>query len=224
MPQQTAVLTGLQLADGIDPLQLETYNRFMSEATGIPSNGYSVTLPPYPSGDPAKDNQAYVPDPFELGLLNVKYVLSSFDVKSVEGLVFDKQIGSTRIYVNKYVMPRAWVQKGESLQMDLKSTQAITTADITETDPNKIEVHASGPGQLVLSEINYPGWSVWVDGKAGTLKTGFNLLRSVVLPPGAHTVIFKYVPVGFYFGMGLFAVPWLIFLVIAQSPVKKSSG
>jgi hypothetical protein len=224
MPQQTAALAELQLADGIDPLQLEAYDRFMSAATGIPSNGYSVTLPPFLSGDPAKDNQANVPDPFKLGLLNVKYVLSSFDVKPFDGLVLEKQIGSTRIYVNKYVMPRAWVQMGEPLQMDRNSTQSTVKADITIDDPNEIEVHASGPGQLVLSEINYPGWSVWVDGKTGTLITTFNLLRSVMLPPGVHTVVFKFVPDGFYLGMGLFAVPWLIFLVIAQSPLKTRTG
>ncbi len=58
IPQQTAALYGLELADGIDPMQLTTYARYMQGATGVKSSGYSVTIPSFGSGDPGLDNQA----------------------------------------------------------------------------------------------------------------------------------------------------------------------
>ena len=50
IPQQAAALNELELADGIDPLQLMSYVGFMEETTGIPVNSYSVTMPPFSSG------------------------------------------------------------------------------------------------------------------------------------------------------------------------------
>jgi hypothetical protein len=47
LPQQTAAYYHVELADGVDPLQLQSYVSFMQSASGVPSNGYSVTLPPF---------------------------------------------------------------------------------------------------------------------------------------------------------------------------------
>ena len=120
LPQQTAATYGLQLADGVDPLQLQQYVHFMERASGVPSTGYSVTLPPFASGQPDSDNIAYRPDPRQLGLLNVRYVAAEFDLP-VRGLDLEQQFGSTRLYRNLYALPRAWVQPensslGESVQ------------------------------------------------------------------------------------------------------------
>ncbi len=41
----------------------------MEDATGVPSSGYSVTLPDFATGEPATDNIAYTPDADQLGLL-----------------------------------------------------------------------------------------------------------------------------------------------------------
>jgi len=45
--QQTAALLGFELADGVDPMQLSNYSKYMALATGVPSNSYSVTIPSY---------------------------------------------------------------------------------------------------------------------------------------------------------------------------------
>ncbi len=86
LPQQTAVSDRLQLADGVDPLQLQAYVDFMERASGVPQNGYSVTLPPFSSGEPHSDNAGFSPDAELLGWLNVRFVASEFDLQS-EGLV-----------------------------------------------------------------------------------------------------------------------------------------
>ncbi len=95
IPQQTAALYDLQLADGIDPLQLSAYVNFMDVATGVPTGGYSVTLPPFSTGNPQIDDKFYVPDARQLGLLNVRYVAAAFDLDA-EGLNLIARFRQTR--------------------------------------------------------------------------------------------------------------------------------
>ena len=216
MPQQTAALYGLELADGVDPLQIQSYVSFMQTASGVPRNGYSVTLPPFASGDPQQDNAAYRPDPRLLGLLNVQYVLSEFDLP-VDGLELRERFGSTRVYENMHALPRAWVQTGTS-----GLNEPIRPATLVDWQPDRIVVDVSeSPGNptsanrphlLVLSELAYPGWQVSVDGKPAELQVFNGILRSVEIGPGSHQIVFTYRPLSVYAGLGLFLIGllWLI--------------
>ena len=109
VPQQVAALKGLSLADGIDPLQLDLYAKFMEQASGVPEAGYSVTLPPFANGNPKSDNQEYKPDSKLLGLLNVRFLAADFEIYQPD-LQLRSQSGDTRIYENTDSLPRAWVQ------------------------------------------------------------------------------------------------------------------
>jgi hypothetical protein len=55
-----------------------------------------------------------------------------------------------------------------------------------------IETYADTAALLVLSEMNYPGWTATIDGNAQPIFTTNFLLRSVAVPPGAHRVEMKY--------------------------------
>jgi hypothetical protein len=203
LPQQTAADYQLQLADGVDPLQLASYWAYMLDATGVPSSGYSVTLPSYASGDPSADNAAFTPDAIQLGLLNVCYVVSEFDL-AADGLSLINQVGSTRIYENCLCQPRAWVDLGYG---------ETRVANILDYTPNTIVLQAEGPGTLVLSEIVYPGWQVLVDGEPAAIQPYQGLLRSVELEAGSHTVQFDFKPVPAYWGIGI-TCSTLVFLLI----------
>ena len=192
LPQATSVRAGLQLADGVDPLALESYAAFMERATGVPRQGYSVTIPPFASGDPASSNSGYIPDAHLLGLLNVQYVASAFDL-SVDGLEFKTEITGTRLYKNLMVMPRAWVQSAEALVGEQASP-----AVIDDWQPNRISVDAQGPGLLVLSEVYYPGWRAYVDGERIPVLPVDGLLRGVQLEPGNHRIELIFMPISFY--------------------------
>jgi len=205
LPQQSAVRSGIQLVDGVDPLQLEKYARFMEAASGVPLNGYSVTLPPFEGGEPATANERYRPDPELLGLLNARYVAAEFDL-SVEGLVLQERIGNTRLYKNMLNRPRAWVAGSFPMGADNPDHLRLETgtpAELLVWEPNYIELLVSGPGVLVLSELNYPGWRVQVDGEEREILEISNLLRGVSLEPGQHKVIFRFWPVSLWMGLGL---------------------
>ncbi|NIV28403.1 MAG: hypothetical protein GWN58_02475, partial [Anaerolineae bacterium] len=62
VPQHTAVQHELDLADGVDPIQLAHYAGFLALAGGYESTGYSPTLPP------VIDDTSARPDAARLGL------------------------------------------------------------------------------------------------------------------------------------------------------------
>jgi hypothetical protein len=205
LPQHTAARYGVELADGVDPMQLAAYAELMDAATGVPRSGYSVTLPPFAGGEPEVDNVTYRPDPGLLGLLNVRYVAAEFDLP-VDGLVLRDRFGATRLYENALALPRVWVQTEDGI--------FESRAELIEWQPNKIAVQAEGPGTLVLSEFAYPGWRVQVDGQAKGIEPVTGLLRGVELPPGEHRIVFRFVPLSVMLGLaasllGLVGVVWV---------------
>lgn len=214
LPQYTAARFGLELADGVDPMQLQSYVTFMEDATGVPQMGYSVTMPPF-ADDIAASNAGYQPDTMLLASLNVQYVVSAFDLQA-DGLVLLEKFGETRVYENTLALSRAWVQ-GRSSSDPLN---AMKSENVHWT-PNRVEVKAEGPGLLVLSEIAYPGWRVELDGQPADLILVDGLLRGVNLPPGTHPVVFSFHPTSFYVGLGLFGIAILGIVIRYFTKRKK---
>ena len=198
LPQHVAAREGLELADGVDPLQVASYAAFMRQASGVPHDGYSVTLPSF-NGDVATANATYLPDPEMLGLLNVRYVVAEFDI-GTDGLTLVNQFGGTRVYENTFDRGRAWLEGGGG--------------EISVSwSPNQITVAANGPGLLVLSEVWYPGWQVRVDGQKADLEQVEGVLRGVNIPVGNHQVLFDFRPTSLYLGLGLFGIAG-VFLIV----------
>lgn len=203
LPQQTAEIYGLQLADGVNPMQLRSYVEFMQRASGVPWTGYSVTLPPFARGNPRYDNAAYRPNPGLLGILNVSYVAVEYDLP-IDGLKLRQQFGQTRLYENLKVLPRAWVQP-----IDAEVGQLYRPVENIMWQPDYIQLQVEGPGLLVLSEIDYPGWWVWVDDNKTKIIVVAGLLRGVVLETGTHNVIFAFRPTSVYLGLAIMAMACL---------------
>ena len=157
-----------------------------------------------------------------LNLLNVKYILTSTQLNnSGFKLVFNKN--NTYIYENEQVLPKAFVihnvkiksekdvikeLKSESfdpidavileqkVNSETLSNDGFEKAEIKEYSPNEIilEANITQPGFLVLSEIYYPNWKVYVDGKQREVYKAYHTLRAVYLDKGQHTVRFTYDP------------------------------
>ncbi len=195
IPQHSAAAYRLEMADGVDPLQWAAYAEYFDLASGVPRSRYGVTLPPFEEGEPATANRLYAPNAERLGRLNVRYVASEYPLEA-EGLILERRIGTTWIYENTLACPRAWVESAQALDCTAggKAVQWI------RREPNQIWLEAQGPGLLVLSEMNYPGWQVFVDGTAAEGKTAEGVFRSVFLTGGTHTVQWVYRPMWVYAG------------------------
>lgn len=217
LPQHTAARYDLELADGVDPLQLAAYASFMDLATGVPRTGYSVTLPPFASARPATDNAPYRPDAELLGWLNVRFLAADFPLEGA-GLELMQEIDGVRLYRNAYVRPRGWVQPAAEGTGD----QWQGLRDLKWT-PNRVEAIADGPGTLTLSEIDYPGWQVAVDGEVREIQTVVGLLRGVRLEAGEHRVTFDFRPFSLTIGLlaGAVGWGWLALLVFVEKRDRR---
>lgn len=207
LPQHQAVDFGLEMADGVDPLQLAVYVDFMEKATGVQMDGYSVTVPAFPSGDPTTANRLAVIDGDLLGLLNVKYVITDFELVN-QDMALVGQIDDVFIYQNHKSRPRAWIDQNG------RSTRLADVERLIIASPNKIEVHVSGPGRLVLSEINYPGWHARLDGMPADIDEYRGVIRSVDLAPGSHVIVYEYLPVTLLVGLVMQAAGVIILMVL----------
>lgn len=217
LPQQTAVNYGVRLADGVDPLQIAEYTRFMDQATGVPRKEYSVTIPYFASGDPETDNAQFIPDADMLGLLDVGYIVSKFSLQAA-GLEFDNQMDGVKIYRNLFVMGPAWVQTANN-----GTDEFFKNAKAIERSPNRYVYSAEGPGMLVISEIAYPGWSVNVDGVESEIQIREGILMGVEIGAGSHSVEFAFCPMSVYYGFLGFAVGICILIFIFLRAAMQGS-
>jgi hypothetical protein len=228
LPRQISAQYGLETADGVDPLFLETYDRYMEKAAGVKRLNYGVTVPAMQGGGPISTvNEGAVPDATLLGLLNVRYVASEFPINA-EGMQEVKKIGSTFVYENEDYLPRAFVvgnvAVGGSLDRDLEwlSRQDLSQEAIVEdgntlsngpvravvnwlkNSPNRLilNVNTDREGLLLISQIWYPGWHAKIDGTGSKIWKTDSILSGLYLMPGEHTVELTYRPVTLYLGIG----------------------
>jgi uncharacterized membrane protein YfhO len=78
----------------------------------------------------------------------------------------------------------------------------------------KLQTKTTAASLLVLSEIYYPaGWNAYVDGTQTEIYRTNYILRSVVVPAGAHEVIFKFEPKRYEIGYMLSNAGWGVALL-----------
>jgi hypothetical protein len=76
-------------------------------------------------------------------------------------------------------------------------------ASIRRYEPSRVEIdaHPARPALLMLNDMNYPGWTVSVDGRPAAIVSADFVFRGVLLSPGSHAVTFTYDPVSIRTGL-----------------------
>ena len=249
LPQHLAARSGLQLVDGVEPVHLWRYDRFMSLAGGYPFPGFSVTVPPFPPDqDLAQVHRDTRPNLTLLGLLNARFLAAEF-LMDYEDLTLLKVTGRTHIYENERALPRAFVVGQVKVISDeekilselalfdpkklaileekpgwsLDGPSLFQEVEVTFYSPNKIVVQAnlSSPGLLVLSELWYPGWRAYDNDREVKIHLANYLLRSVYLEEGQHTVEFVYDPLSSEVGRWISAGAVLGLVVYVASVIRR---
>lgn len=215
LTQFEAAQASIEMINGIDPLQYRDFVDYFQQASGIKIEEYSVTLPPLEGNQVSFEDQTAVMDAKKLGLLNVKYVITDFSM-NLPDLPLVTTCGENYIYKNLDFLPRAWIQEPEAqLGINSRVVENISMA------ADRITIQASGPGLLVISEVDYPGWKAKIDGKPAEILRVANLLQGVQIEGGAHIVEFYYFPIIIYVGMGISTAAWgMIMLFIVWNRKK----
>jgi Bacterial membrane protein YfhO len=95
---------------------------------------------------------------------------------------------------------------------ELQSANRISGLDFSNPNKVKVDVDATSPAMLVLTEICYPGWEVRVDGEPAQLYRVNYLQRGVWLEGGPHHVEMVFHPRAWKAGMIISAIAWGIII------------
>lgn len=86
----------------------------------------------------------------------------------------------------------------------------ISSGDVSvlEYSPNRVRLHtrSGGPGFLVSSEANYPGWRATVDGVETPIYYSNVAFRGIQVPSGDHRIEFEFRPAILFYSAALSAI------------------
>ncbi|MBN1956450.1 MAG: YfhO family protein [Anaerolineae bacterium] len=228
LPYALAAAAGIDAAEGLLALQVVHYVELVKLASGCQVEGYGTGVPPCLTTevDPTAYRRAH-PDPALLGLLNVRYVLTSL-VHDDPDLELVADWGTERLYANRRFLPRAFVVfqtqvvpdqaavlaalpqvdpaqialLTEPLDISLEGSRPLVPAMVEEHSANDLTVYVDipCPGLLVVSQTWMPGWRAWIDGQPARVHRVDYALQGVALPAGRHAVSFRYCPVEWQWG------------------------
>ena len=79
-------------------------------------------------------------------------------------------------------------------------TDSTSTIRMTAYDANKLNYEINSPkgGLVVFSEIYYPGWQAFIDGKEVELGRVDYILRALQVPAGKHEIVMTFDPVSLH--------------------------
>jgi len=146
----------------------------------------------------------------KLDLLGVKYLVldrdlaenEEIEVNSAYKLVFSGSF--VKIYENRKSFPRAFIDNGKKVNKTIRLYQ-----------PNRVDIELDGDdgGQLVLTDVFYPGWEAFIDGRRVPIKSYKNVFRAIDVTENAKLASFLFKPKKFYLGSAISGLFFLICLV-----------
>jgi len=87
----------------------------------------------------------------------------------------------------------------------------------------QLAVHAQAPGFVVLTDQDYPGWSVTVNGNPAPLLPANHAFRAVPVPAGESTVVWTYRPWSVWIGIGISLVTFIAVAVVLSWPAGRGA-
>lgn len=169
---------GIFSATGYDPSIIRSYYEFTSGGNGKKAVlSHDVQIP-------------YVTDPAILDRLNVKYIMVP--------KVYDPFLGNSRYLLIRDTTQRVY----ENTTVKSRFFSTCGTVTVTSYTPNRIEllVDTICDGPLESSEVWYPGWEAFIDGKKSDVTKSEDTFRTLFVPAGKHSIVYQYNPKIFVYG------------------------
>lgn len=212
---------GIESVDGYDPLYLLKYGQYISALQSNNSRPQASSF-----------NRIITPQKYDSNLttlLNAKYILTFDQLQNPDYVkVFEE--GETKTYLNKKSLPRTFFVS--EVKKTANYTEELTSLLDKNFDPtvsatsryfsfpkqslnSEIRVSSYNDSQIILktsqdrqaplvvTNIYYPGWKVFIDRKEAKINEADFMFQSVLVPSGNHTIDFKYHPQSFYNGLYL---------------------
>lgn len=115
---------------------------------------------------------------------------------------------SVTILENLNVLPRARIENGSVKYLEYQNDESV------------LEVKATKPGILHISDSYYPGWQAYVDNIPTTIYKVDSIFKGINVPKGDHIIRIVYHPDSFYTGLKISLVS--LFLLLACGIIYSS--
>ncbi len=189
--QTNAVQLQVRLADGWDPLLIQSYVSYMALAGRYKATGYQLHIPAYVS--------PYIqPDARLLGWMNVSVVVSRWPLRDTR-LVQVGVVDGTYIYKNTVdAGPGYLVEAGPG--GNVPSLDQMQRLDIAVTVINQapelstFAFSTSTEGYFVIATPVFPGWITELDGHTVPVEQIAGVLPAIKVGPGKHVLSYRYAP------------------------------
>lgn len=238
LPQYLATWHNIQLASGCDAIFLKKYAEYSCYYGNCEIKADACI--------PIED----IKYPKMIDLLNIKYVISPKDLNDNSLTLVVSHNGANLFRNNDYMtraffLPKTILTEKENVlsilsgeKFEQKRYAVILKNDsigenigagdykplnIIKYSPNKvvIEDKLASDGFVILSDVNYPGWKVYVDGDEAKLVDADYLLKGVFVSKGMHKIDFVYNPktykIGLYLSLASLFTTILIILIRKKS-------
>ena len=210
--------------DGIDPRRLVALLNINRDPR-FPCPDYARTQWYVPLAERTPEGAAKLPP--ILNMLNVRYLI--YRVKPPGGRLLLRQ-DDYWVVENPDALPRAYVPRRVEVVPNEHSTlrrlderdfdprrvayvdrrvrlpeSCRGSAEVVEEEPTRVTVkaHMETAGLLVLADLWFEGWRAYRDGEPVPVLVANHALRGVELPAGPSTVVFRYEPASFTWGVRL---------------------
>lgn len=215
-----AMLLGLQSIQGYNPMRIARYDEYMNALNGSKQDYHYTDVYEGGLNSPLLDllNVRYVIIPADttseepLGLQQLERthptvyeddqtkVLENQDALPRTWIVHSAQQVKSKeealdLLSSGQLNPKETaLLEEEPPEMSQPDDSSTDRASVSEYEPNRIQLESStgAPGLLVLSEVYYPAWKAYVDGRPAPIYITDHLLRSVPVPAGEHTIELRY--------------------------------
>jgi uncharacterized membrane protein YfhO len=77
-----------------------------------------------------------------------------------------------------------------------------------------MDVEAKGTAFVILSEMFYPGWKAFMDGKPARNYRVNVVMNGLLVPEGNHTIVYRYLPKAFVHGLILSCIFSAVLIMI----------
>ncbi len=190
--QVSAVQLQVRLADGWDPLLIESYVSFMQRAGGY------TTQESYQLHIPAGDGPSVKPNALLLGLMDVSIVISRRPLIDPR-LVLVGKVDGTLIYKNTDDAGPGYLVRagggGDPPSLDLMQRLDGAVRTITQApEQDTFTFSTSTTAYFVIATPAFPGWIATLDGRPVLIQQISGLLPAIKVGAGRHTLSYTYAP------------------------------
>jgi hypothetical protein len=117
------------------------------------------------------------------------------------------------------------VELAGALPREARDTSAAVKHIHISSNSVDLRVDTDSPGVLVLSQMYYPGWQVFVDGRSEKILQTDYALTGVFVKEGPHYITFRYRPASLKFGLAITLATVFIVatvIIVSQRRLRRS--